>query len=469
MQQQTHSILCLAAVLLASCVDDERPVNPPVQPLPREKNVELTMQIPGTYLPLTYALSESDENEIRTVDVLAFRVDSTGREAYYRHIPVPAILQDNGPTKKIHFRLELLDARLLVLANVRSLFTQEMEEHLRADSATGNAAKEQILKRFIFDAPKPDGQTPEPFPMYGESTIVRSDQQTAGEIKMIRAVARIDVVNRMQDSRLTIDSVYLFHTKSKGFVAPAFDVAGAIAETPAVPADAKPADAPYAFRFLPNAGAANPAMEREIYIAEDARDGDKPTLIILRIARDGRKAQFYRVDIDGQDGEPLPILRNCRYRLNILKILNDGYATAEEAATLPTPSLSSTLEAGELGISTVVFNGQYKLGVSTADVAFRADGTWEGQTPADTCYSLKVHTTCSAWTATWDPHGTGQWLNFADAVPPDASLTLPATRRELRFKATPNTAGQTRTGSIKLTAGTLHLEINVTQHSQATQ
>jgi hypothetical protein len=466
MSKHISILLLLLTFLFFSCVDDERLIVKPVEPVAKDKNVVLTMQIPGTYLPVTYAYSENDETEIRTVDVLAFRIDLSGNEYYYKHIRVPAITQGDGNTKKIQFRLDLVDVRLVVLANVRHLFSQEMEDHLTTDSIAGNVTKEKMMKRFVFDMSEPIGKNREPFPMYGESGILRSTDAAVGDIKMIRAIARIDIVNSLSDSRIKIDSVYFIHTKNKGFVSPGFDAKGAIVGTPNVPAEAQSNTRIFGYEFKQNAGTVSPAMEREIYIAEDRQDSDEPTSIILKIASDDRSAQFYRVDMLGKDGGLLPILRNYRYRLNIVKIMSNGYPTVEAAAAVLTPSLSSTVETNELGISTVVFNSQYKLGVSTTNIVFKADGTWEGQKPGETFYSLKVYTTYSGWSAAWEENGLDKWLNFTDVSLADNVVDFSASRLELNMKAAPNTTGQTRSGKIKLTAGTLHLDVNIVQHSE---
>ncbi|MDR1344746.1 MAG: BACON domain-containing protein [Tannerellaceae bacterium] len=458
------TILLLAA-LFFSCVDDERTPDyvKPVLPVATDKNVVLTMQIPGAYTPVTYAYSESDENEIRTVDVLVFRVDSEGNEFYYRHIPVPFIDQDNGNTKKIQFRLNLVDSRLIVLANVRDLFTMEMKDQLLTDSAMGNVSKEKMMKRFVFNMSEPFGSRREAFPMYGESDILRSSDDTVNDMKMIRSVTRIDIVNGMLDDKITIDSVYLFNAKNKGFVAPGFDARGLIVGTPNVPAEAKPNTGVFGYAFAQNAGTVSPAMEREIYVTEDGQDTDSPTAVVLKITRNG-DSQFYRADMCSKDGGIMPILRNYRYRLNITNIVGNGYPTAEMAVAVLKPSLSSEVETNELGISDIVFNDHYKLGVSAKDLFFKADGSPEGQATRDALYSLKVFTTYSGWSATLEGNDLNEWLDFADAGS-DGRVEFPASNLELRIKITTNATGKQRSGKIKLTAGTLSLEVNVTQYS----
>lgn len=458
-------LIFLLVLLSSSCLEDERIVGPVVEPVAKDKNVVLTMQIPGAYLPVTYAYSENEENDIATADALVFRIDASGNEYYYRHIAVPAISQDNGNIKKIQLRLEYIDARVLVLANVRNLFTPEMNAQLRLDSIQGNVTKERVMKRFVFDMTEAFGKQKERFPMYGESAIIRSSDKATGSVTMIRAIARIDVVNSIPNEQASIDSIYLFHTKNKGFVAPRFDPDGAILESPHLPGEAEANETPLGYKFVRNAGVASPAMEREIYLTEDLQDSEKPTIIVVKIRKEGSPPYFYRVDMLDKDGELLPILRNYRYRISIAKIISSGYLRPEEAAVAPKPALSSTVETNELGITNVVFNDRFKLGAATAHIVFNADGSWKDKKPDEDAYSLKVHTTYSGWSASWNKKDFAGWLSFPEAKGAETSLHFASSALSLRMKASPNTTGKKRGGTIRLAAGSLFLEINVTQYS----
>jgi hypothetical protein len=457
-------LIFLLAVLSSSCLEDERIVNP-VEPLAKDKNVVLTMQIPGTYLPVTYAYSENEENDISTADALVFRIDASGNEYYYRHIAIPAISQDNGNIKKIQLRLEFIDSRVIVLANVGNLFTPEMNAQLRLDSIQGNVTKETVMKRFVFNMTEAFGKRKETFPMYGESEIIRSSDNVTGSVTMIRAIARIDIVNSILNDKVRIDSVYLFHTKNKGFVAPRFDSDGAILESPHVPGEAEANETALGYKFVQNAGVASPAMEREIYLTEDLQESEKPTIVVVKIQEEGRPPYFYRLDMLDKDGELLPVLRNYRYRISITKIISSGYLTPEEAAVMPKPSLSSTVETNELGITNVVFNDRFKLGTSTTNIVFNADGSWKDKKPGEEFYSLKVHTTYSGWSASWNKKEFAGWLSFPDAKEAETSVHFTSSALMLHMKASPNTTGEKRWGKIRLTAGALFLEINVTQYS----
>jgi hypothetical protein len=54
-----------------------------------------------------------------------------------------------------------------------------------------------------------------------------------------------------------------------------------------------------------------------------------------------------------------------------------------------------------------------------------------------------------------------------DAQEENGPVKFPASRMELNLRATPNTTGKDRSASIRLTAGTLYLDILVTQYGSA--
>jgi hypothetical protein len=457
-----YGIFSLLVCLFFSCVEEEKRIHPPVSV--QEKDVMLTMQIPGAHLPVTYAYSQTDENDIRTVDILLFRADSSGNEYYYRHLKVPAIKHDEGAVKKVQIRLEPIDVRAIVLANVSHLFTPQMLGQLASDSIAGNVSKEKLLNRFVFDWAAPTGNETIAFPMYGESAMIRATDLAANDIRMIRAITRIDIVNSITSKQVVIDSVYVFQAKNKGFVPPSFDVKGEIIETPHVPVQAQPLAKPLAWQFVQNAGVASISMEREIYLVEDGQDSGSPTTIVLKMRSEGKPAQCYKVDLRGKDGNLLPFQRNCRYRINVTDLKSEGYDTPEAAAAQTDASASTTVEANELGISTVVFNDQYKLGVATTDVFFKADGSWDKKKNNEPYYTLNVHTTYSSWSADWNEK-ENTWLHVLNPHVAGSIAIFPSSSFDLNLSVDPNTTGKARTGKIELRAGTLRLDINIIQYS----
>ncbi|MDR2496241.1 MAG: BACON domain-containing protein [Tannerellaceae bacterium] len=425
------------------------------------KHLTLTLHIPGTNAPATFSYSAIDENDVKTVDILVFKSSSAG-EHYYKHLHVSNVRNNQTTTSKsIDIDLDAIDARLVLLANVSYLFDNEMNSRLENDSAMGNVSKQSILDRFVFDFSNFStgniADSDYAFPMYGESDLISANSTVVPEIKMIRAIARVDIAASAHIDGWNIDSVYVFNIKDKGFVAPSFGTRGNITETPRVPIDAKPGTRSFSFR--PNAGVTTPAMEREIYITEDAQSQGSPTCIVLKINKADSRPQFYCAKIQDANGGLLPILRNYRYRITITGISGEGYDSAEEAAVMPSSLVSSEVETDELGLENIVFNSDHKLGVSVLHVNFRADGL-SSSIDAGSKASIKVFTTYTNWSVTADA-SMADWLSIEGAD--GLKAERPASSRSLELIAQPNSSGQPRYGRIYIKSGTLRQEITISQ------
>jgi hypothetical protein len=474
----TFICLLLSLLTLASCVGDEiffpdqsaggKYDDNPGSHATNAKQLTLNIHIPGTNAPVTFAYSELDENDVRTIDILVFKITSEG-EYYYRHIPVNKIRNNNSTTNKsLDVTIDAIDARLILLANVRRLFTDEMNRQLRQDSITGNVEEQSILSRFEFNFIRPwtsqrfnDGEA---FPMYGRSSIIPAASTTAGEIKMIRSIARIDIANSTPNAAWSIDSIYIVNSKNKGYVAPSFGSGGAIAEIPNIPVSAAPNAVSFSYPFTANAGVTTQSMEREIYITEDCQTSTThPTGIVLKVIKPGSKPQYYRADLKDSNGNLLPILRNYRYRIFITGISGNGYETVEEAAVRPHSSVSSEVETDELGMGNIVFNDDHKFGVSAQHIHFNADGSHEQTADNHTTYVLKIFTTYINWSISAD-------ALLADWLAIDGSNNLeaehPSDARAINLAVAANPSATPRCGRLYLKSGALRQEITITQDGQ---
>lgn len=462
---------CLACCIflfftLFSCVTDEKEVI-----FPTDKNIGkdllVTIQIPGTSVPVSYSnLSEEDENDIHTLDVLLFREGEEG-EYFYKYVPVPTLDEDNGTVKKFRIKKEPFDVKLLVLANVCDLFTSSVIEQLRLDSIQACIDKETIMRRFLFSYTEIAGG--KPFPMYGESEIIQGEEEKVEAIKMTRAVARIDIGTNGGCS-LAIDSVFIFNCKNKGYVSPPFSSKGSVLEEPWVPINAVPYSSPFGFAFRQNSLHGNAVMmERNIYITEDTQSSDKPTIIVIKTVSSDAAPVYYRVNMQDVDGSFIPIRRNYRYRICITEISAHGYASALEASKAPA-SLQTVIESYELDIHEMIVDekDRYMLGVSTTEVVVNADGSWAGKAEEDQYYMLRIHTTYPKWSATWEKKDFDGWLTFFGNTSEEDIIRMeyPSSVRALPMKLTPNPSTQERSGIIKLIAGTLVMEIRIAQKGQ---
>ncbi|MDR2497873.1 MAG: BACON domain-containing protein [Tannerellaceae bacterium] len=467
-------IYLLSLITLLSCAGEELFHETELTPPSANNNLKqlsLTLYIPGTNAPATFSYSTIDENDIKTVDILVFRTGPYG-EYYYKHISVGDIRNNQSSTSKIFdIAMEAINARLILLANVSHLFSDEINDRLENDSKIGNVTKQTILDYFVFDYTHPwtgdNNEHDYSFPMYGESAIIPANSTVVSEIKMIRSIARIDVAGSSNVNNWRIDSVYIFNTKNKGYVAPAFGPNGNIAETPRIPVDAALNTQGFGFKFRPNAGVSTPLMEREIYIPEDPQTrGKVPTCIVLKIDKPAQKSKYYCAEIQDDNGDFLPLLRNYRYRILITGISGEGYDSPEEAAIMPASFINAEVETEELGLGHIVFNSEHKLGVSVQHIHFDANGSSGNMGMDKKAFSLKVFTTYPKWSVSADA-SLSEWLNVEGGD--ELHVERAASLRTLELIAAPNYSEQARYGRIYIKSGTLQQEITISQDGRPKQ
>ncbi len=473
----------LLIILFASCVSEEKGSDPIPKPpfIDEPRSLTLTIQIPGTNVPTTYALETDDENAIKTVDVLVFKVKSEG-EFFHEHIAVNEIINFGSVSNVKQFNITLKDfpVRLVVLANARNLFTTEFASRLTDAADLGNVVKNDLFKYMVFDFSEPwntgqiNGGAILPFLMYGESDIIPESATEISDIKMRRSLCRIDIgVDIMNTSvngfghYFMIDSVYIFNVKDKGSVAPLFNIDGAIIERPNVPSGASPNKKYFAYKYEENNEKGLSIMERCIYITEDNQTST-PTVLVIKARYKDNDARYYRIDLRDNEGRLLPFLRNYRYRINISGMSGEGYLSAEEASAA-TPTLNSSIDTNELELRVIEFNDYYMLGLTTDNIVFKGDGSWEGKGSEDTYYSLDIYTTYTGWSVTWKDNNFPGWLEWLDEnnkMVTDQETHFPSTVTSLKIKVNRfNTYSESRSAKLIIRAGTLFREVTIIQQS----
>ncbi|MDH6316890.1 putative small secreted protein [Parabacteroides sp. PF5-5] len=452
-QRLTYIIMLLSAYcfLLSACTTEEKGIGPEKQPPETERPFTLTMVIPGTSIPTTYALSADDENAIHSVDILVLEVSEKGA-FYHHHIAVDEVAQPGAlsSVKQIGFSLEEADVQLLVLANVRHLFTNTLTARLEAAAQRGAVGKEELMEYFSFDFSKPWGKAA--FPMYGESGLIGRTDTGAEGIQMKRAVCRIDIGSGTTgtsvgtEQPLVIDSVFVFHARSKAYLAPAFDGRGNILEKPNVPEGAQPNSQCFAYAYTETGGKGLSLMEGAIYIAEDTQEeGDKETTLVIKAAAGEEEAQYYRIKLSDKEGKAIPFVRNYRYRVIVMAVAGEGYPTAREAALAPASAISF-VDANELELRAIEFNDYYLLGLSTDSLAI---GSGENCT-------LDVYTTYGSWSAGWKEGGEALWLSTPTGEYPSSVTSL-------GLQAAGGYAAETDSrAALIIRAGTLSREVIIT-------
>jgi hypothetical protein len=184
--------------------------------------------------------------------------------------------------------------------------------------------------------------------------------------------------------------VHLYNAVKQGQVIPNLPLS---INTPSVPAGATRLSTAYPFA---TAATDRTQLKGEIYIFE-APKGSGPanptafqqnTCLVLEIKDKGTgRVGFYRLDFADDSGEYLPILRNHVYNFTIDGVEGPGHDTVDLAQESTNNDLDTKLtDWDNTGITDIVTNGLYSLGISRKEVTLEMDA----YTTASTGNDLRV-------------------------------------------------------------------------------
>lgn len=422
----------------------------------------------------TRQMRPEDENRLRTLHLLVFRTDGDGERYAY--------------TARVVDRKESTDGQGIVTLTVNLLRGKAGEKFrlvllANLDDFTPPAigtSRDEALREFLVDLPGKWDATAGSgtIPMWGESAALELRDASAqpvdfhtgrSPIRLLRALARVDVgaafdsapdsetVNGLADFALT--SVAVYRSALRARVVPELsDLEEGIAVRPTLPDGTdllRPAEEPLIYEMETAAD----VCLREIYLPEapaatSADDG--VCLVIGGYYGIGNTTEqtFYRVDFltpksAAGSQQYLPILRNHRYRINILKVSGPGFGTREEALqTRPTNLETSVNVWDETAVGDVVYDGQYMLGVSHRALTYYREA------------SSQVLTVRTDHPDGWRIQvAEGQeWLSCSPAS--DA----PGRDTEVNCTVAANDTDNERRGAITVTAGHMNWRIEVVQH-----
>ena len=224
------------------------------------------------------------------------------------------------------------------------------------------------------------------------------NQDNAGVIHLVRALARIDVgINFDEDIKgekgkgspdFKIKSVRVYRYATSmymtGTQSTTFNFNGTAREAkPHTPADVATAiDSPLKFEAKEGVN----DYVRNIYIPEISNEGknkdQRTCLVIGGYYNNSDKETYYRVDFlhKEDNGTPkyLDVLRNHRYRFNITKVKGPGTDSPGEALTTEPVNISCDVVVwDDADIDKIMYDGQYYLSVSKDKFHFGKDATSE--------------------------------------------------------------------------------------------
>lgn len=432
-------------------------------------------------LPKTYALNENDENEVKTIDILAFKVNGNEETFAYRAQAEQGSIVDDGVNNKKKFIVTLFKDgtqayRFVALANAKD----ELDNTFAGGIVVGtskSAIMEQLQLTGINKWNVNNGTTGYlPIPMWGETVnnIVIQDNTTITDLKLLRMVAKINVKidSSIIESSFALSSVSLYNYYTAGRIVPdaANLVSGsnstvnkptAIGLTTKGPIDYVGSDVVVNNSIINNIYTFESVVPRTASVVDL---GKVTTLVIGGKYNGSTNISYYRVDI-ANGKNYLDILRNHLYTINITKVKSAGYSTKEEAFnSRPINIEAEVVVWDEATIGNIEFDGQFMLAVSQGKFDFTKSvyNEYSDDNIVKITTDYKSNDgSIQGWKVSSIVDDSGNPIT--DWLKTSVSSGNAGVTTDMQLLLTENNSGQQRRGYINISAGRLTYVIQVTQ------
>ncbi|EFK59254.1 BACON domain-containing carbohydrate-binding protein [Sphingobacterium spiritivorum] len=344
MKQRFFLIITLLLILFSGC---KKVDSPEKGTKPNEQEVMLRLVLPQSGNKAgTYAISQVDQNSIHSLDVLAFRVAVDGKE-YYAYHRKAVLLRPNDNATTVDFHVDLLKStdkfRFVLIANAAAQLQTAL------NGLPANAEKETLMSRIEYGVSTRwnaiSSANFTPLPMWGESqTIDGIDNNTQKfSVSMLRSLAAIDV--KVTDNDFVMTKVYVYNMPGKGRVAPA---AGNYNTDYKVTAPSIPTGTNKLAAQEYTAG--TNTLAGEIFLFESAAAASTGDLNATGLVIAGKYAgsttdTYYRVELTDEQFRLMPVLRNHRYAIDIIKVHGPGSNTVTDAWSSKPTGMTATMTA----------------------------------------------------------------------------------------------------------------------------
>ena len=477
----------LLIVLLAatSCRQDENEL--PVVPNPtgnETATMTFTLNIPGFREAKTRAGVQ--EAIIQNIAVLLFAQQGGQEKVMVKHVvPNTSLKAITGVTDGYYFSIPITGGtytRVALVANAEtelsSIIVGSTYDALKQVEAVGRYGQKDPMSTLV-----PDSY----IPMYGEYAPTGGFQLKAGlsqtiadEIKLIRMLARVDVVNPVTTG-VTAESVVRFVNPMKNgriWVDAAAYNTGSGYMAPTLPATLQPDND----GFINEARATGNVIT--YYLNEQAGTntgvtnyGNDRPCVLLNLKYQG-KIYYYRLDYtwDGikgggvapyEKGTYMPVLRNHRYIFTIKEVKGPGFLTIEEALQSPEnhtnrKNLVVSTSVIDESYTDVVFNDKTGYYLATSRTAMMLKGKHDN-TSTENKFTVLTNYPDGWKTGAYNADGTevtgglAAWLNASQYQGvKDSPATLQALTNGKGFKS----------GYLEVRAGRLYTKVKVRQIGQ---
>jgi hypothetical protein len=470
-------------MLFTACIIDNQNELLPDYNNGEQLSVGFTLNIPSIGKGGTRSMSDAEESDILTVDVLAFYEDGKGDFRYgYTAAYVGKSISGQRMTVTVKAKDYSSRQQFIVLVNASAelavagiLPNERLSEAMRkVTCATGNGE---------WPANNNGSGVLKDIPMYAKTApqVITASTGSLGDYALVRMVARIDIRLKSTIADFELTEAMLFNYKKAGYLAYDFssfvdntDGLGFRATAAAVPEMGNHTGDPILQpTVVYKAGySADPRGEflRSIYTYESPAYGEADKLRGFAVVIGGRYGgspvtTYYRINIktaDDYSGDiSSHVLRNHRYDVEIQSVGGAGEDTPTDAYMGTSKLVANIVPWNDAGMPDVGLS-QYNLSVSDNRFDILAAGATN---------TLAITTDYpTGWTATvWadragtipvpnDAETNTPWLSINPASaqyglnPTDVSLTAPV-----------NTGSGLRTAYIHVKAGNMTCVVTVKQ------
>lgn len=382
-------ILLVAAACLAatSCTTDEALTHAPGKPA-EDMDVRLTINTPPAAIPKapTTKSQTAQESEISEIRVLVFKNDRYD----YSADGVINSQSETSTTFNALLKSSSTPVTLWLVAN--------SNEAIDGSGIQYNDTKAAVKQKLLLAHANSGMEYP--FPMYGEheaaSLTPEGDNNISG-IKMLRAIARADVLVDEAAANFELVSVQLFRANSLIQIIPNAMLQASVT-SPSVPEGSAASVNTTSMTTTGN------RSESQLYVPESEAPAEggrnsEATCIVVGGKFDGSPTPtYYRIDFNpGISGHPSgQILRNHKYIFNIKKVGVPGEPTPEEAADKVSAGIIAEVQTWDESTTDMWYEGDYFFGVSRRTVALRPWANMYSQKE-----TIAINTNLGAYSIQW--------------------------------------------------------------------
>lgn len=342
---------------LVSCVQDDSYYAPEIQDL--KVAVQVKIDTPAETIPTVSTRSQTeDEAKIREIMILVFKNNQ------FQYISEGQITSSTVSSTVFTVSLNASsDAlTLYLIANANDIVNSS---GILVNDTKANA-KEKLNMTFT------NAGISYPFPMFGEyeaSSISSNGNNNITGIKMLRSIARADVIVANSVTNFEFASIQLFRANSGIQIIPNAMTNTAVT-SPSIPTSA-----------TANVGTTSLAVtgnrsEAQFYFPEseappESNQTSSATCIIIGGKYNGSSTTtYYRMDFDpGITGHPFgQILRNHKYVFNIQNVGVEGAGTPEDAANSQSSGVVVEVECWDENITDIYIGGNNYFGISSRSI-----------------------------------------------------------------------------------------------------